>query len=70
MRFLIDRMHEELNRVYIKPGYKEMKFDHRLSVTEQSELWYKHQRTIDDSFMSDLFEGQLVNRTLCLSCGH
>lgn len=42
MRFLIDRMHDELNRVYTKPGYKEMKFDHKLSVAEQSELWFKH----------------------------
>lgn len=32
MRFLIDRMHDELNRVYTKPAYKEMKFDHRLSI--------------------------------------
>jgi ubiquitin carboxyl-terminal hydrolase 2 len=33
MRFLIDRMHDELNRVAKKPKYCEMKFDH-LSLQE------------------------------------
>jgi hypothetical protein len=35
MRFLIDRMHDELNRVNKKPAYKEMNYD-KLSVNEQS----------------------------------
>lgn len=33
MRFLIDRMHDELNRVSVKPKYQEMKFD-KMSVSE------------------------------------
>lgn len=33
MRFLIDRMHEELNRVAKKPAYKEMNYD-KLSPSE------------------------------------
>jgi hypothetical protein len=33
MRFLIDRMHDELNKVPKKPKYQEMKFD-KLSVAD------------------------------------
>lgn len=33
MRFLLDRMHDELNRVTVKQKYQEMKFD-KLRVDE------------------------------------
>lgn len=56
MRFLIDRMHDELNRVSSKPGYKEMKFD-KLSPAEQAEKWAEYYRARDNSVMTDLFEG-------------
>jgi ubiquitin C-terminal hydrolase len=69
MRFLIDRMHDELNRVIQKPKYQEMKFE-KLSVAEQSEKWAAYYRLRDDSIMTDLFEGQLMNRTTCMSCGY
>jgi hypothetical protein len=38
MRFLIDRMHDELNRVSTKPKYEEIKVE-KLSVEQQSERW-------------------------------
>jgi len=44
-----------------------MKFE-TLSVEKQSEGWYKYYRDRDDSIMTDLFEGQLMNRLKCLSC--
>jgi ubiquitin C-terminal hydrolase len=69
MRFLIDRMHDELNRVIQKPKYQEMKFE-KLSVADQSEKWAAYYRLRDDSIMTDLFEGQLMNRTTCMSCGY
>ena len=69
MRFLIDRMHDELNRVQIKPKYEELNFS-KLTVAEQSEKWAAYYRRRDNSIMTDLFEGQLMNRTKCLSCGH
>ena len=56
MRFLLDRMHDELNRVKSKPSYQEMKFDH-LQIDKQSEGWFKYNRERDDSIMTDLFEG-------------
>jgi ubiquitin carboxyl-terminal hydrolase 2/21 len=69
MRFLLDRMHDELNRVPVKPQYKEMKFE-TLTLEKQSEGWFKYFRERDDSIMTDLFEGQLINRLKCLSCGY
>lgn len=39
-------------------------------MPEQSEKWAHYYKQRDDSIMSDCFEGQLMNRTVCLSCGH
>jgi len=69
MRFLIDRMHDELNRVRKKPTYREMDFD-KLSREEQSDKWAEYYKERDNSIMTDLFEGQLMNRISCLSCGY
>jgi len=56
MRFLIDRMHDELNRITSKPAYKELKFDN-MSIEQQSEEWNRYYKARDDSIMTDLFEG-------------
>jgi ubiquitin C-terminal hydrolase len=46
-----------------------MKVD-KFTMPEQSEKWAHYYKQRDDSIMSDCFEGQLMNRTVCLSCGH
>ena len=56
MRFLIDRMHDELNRVTSKPAYRELNFSN-LPVEQQSEEFYRYYKARDDSIMTDLFEG-------------
>lgn len=53
---MLDKMHDELNRVSKKPKYKEMKFEH-LPKEQQSEEWKKYYKQRDDSIMTDLFEG-------------
>ena len=68
MRFLIDRMHDELNRVTTKPAYRELDFQN-VPIEQQSEEWSRYYKARDDSIMTDLFEGQLINRTQCLGCG-
>ena len=40
-----------------------------MSIEQQSEEWARYYKARDDSIMTDLFEGQLINRTQCLSCG-
>lgn len=56
MRFLIDRMHDELNRVTSKPAYRELNFSN-MPVEQQSEEFYRYYKARDDSIMTDLFEG-------------
>lgn len=41
-----------------------------MSAEKQSEGWHKYYRERDDSIMTDLFEGQLMNKIKCLSCGY
>jgi len=43
MRFLLDRMHDELNRIASKPKYKEVDFSN-LAVADQSESWFRYYR--------------------------
>lgn len=69
MRFLIDRMHDELNRIKRKPKYRELLCD-QLPLEEQSQTWAEHTAEIDNSVMTDLFGGQLISLVTCLSCGH
>ena len=55
-------MHDELNRVRKKPKYKELNFEN-MPVELQSQEWSNYFKERDDSIMTDLFEGQLINRT-------
>ena len=64
LRFLLDGMHEELNRVTKKPPYKEMDFD-KLTESQQSDNWWKYNLDRDDSIITDLFTGQLMNKIEC-----
>ena len=56
-------MHDELNRVKKQPKYKELKFENKMPIEQQSEEWFRYYKARDDSIMTDLFEGQLINRT-------
>jgi len=69
MRFLIDRMHDELNRIRRKPRYRELVCE-KLPLDQQSQTWAEHSAEIDNSVMTDLFGGQLVSMVTCLCCGH
>lgn len=56
LRFLLDGMHNELNRVTSKPKYKEINCD-KESMERQAEVWYQYFKARDDSIIADLFEG-------------
>jgi ubiquitin C-terminal hydrolase len=62
-------MHEEMNRVVKKPPYKELDFD-SLTVEEQSKNWWQYNLDRDNSIITDLFTGQLMNRLECNRCRH
>eukprot|EP00347_Sterkiella_histriomuscorum_P015390 403357200 len=69
LRCFLDQLNEELNRVTIKPPYKEENFDN-LSVQEQSEGWWRYYKSRESSIIQDIFEGQLHIRTKCQLCGY
>jgi len=69
LRFFLDGMSMELNRNEGKRKYQEMNVDH-LTMDQQSEQWWQYFKNQEDSPITDLFQGQLVNRIHCEECGH
>lgn len=69
LRFLLDGMHNELNRIEQKPKYKEIDCD-KLPIDQQSAQWSQYFAARDNSIITDLFEGQLCSKIECLKCNH
>ncbi|AWO98445.1 Ubiquitin carboxyl-terminal hydrolase [Scophthalmus maximus] len=69
LAFLLDGLHEDLNRVHEKP-YVELKdSDGRPDLEVASEAWENHLRR-NRSIVVDLFHGQLKSQVKCKTCGH
>ncbi|XP_063060913.1 ubiquitin carboxyl-terminal hydrolase 32 isoform X2 [Engraulis encrasicolus] len=69
LAFLLDGLHEDLNRVHEKP-YVELKdSDGRPDYEVASEAWENHLRR-NRSIVVDLFHGQLKSQVKCKTCGH
>lgn len=69
LAFLLDGLHEDLNRVMIKP-YDELKdSDGRPDDVVAGEAWENHIRR-NQSVIVDLFHGQLKSKVTCKVCGH
>ncbi len=69
LAFLLDGLHEDLNRVMIKP-YDELKdSDGRPDDVVALEAWDNHVRR-NQSVIIDLFTGQLKSKVTCKVCGH
>jgi len=56
LRFLLDGMHNELNRVTSKPKYQEIDCESE-SMEVQSDVWFDYFKKRDNSIITDLFEG-------------
>lgn len=69
LAFLIDGLHEDLNRVHEKPytGLKDS--DGRPDEEVACEAWENHVRR-EQSIIVDLFHGQLQSTVKCKVCGH
>nr|CAD7264211.1 unnamed protein product [Timema shepardi] len=70
LRYLLEGLHEDVNRIPCKPkpiltDVDEMLSDHQKAV----ESWKRYLR-MDDSKIVDLFVGQLKSTLRCSSCGH
>uniref|UniRef100_A0A8D2QI13 Ubiquitin carboxyl-terminal hydrolase 32 n=1 Tax=Zonotrichia albicollis TaxID=44394 RepID=A0A8D2QI13_ZONAL len=69
LAFLLDGLHEDLNRVHDKP-YVELKdSDGRPDWEVAAEAWENHLRR-NRSIVVDLFHGQLKSQVKCKTCGH
>ncbi|XP_034237598.1 ubiquitin carboxyl-terminal hydrolase 32 isoform X2 [Thrips palmi] len=69
LAFLLDGLHEDLNRVHDKP-YTELKdSDGRSDVTVAQEAWENHILR-NKSIVVDLFHGQLKSKVICKVCSH
>lgn len=69
LRFALDELSADLNRVITKPKYKELNFD-KETKEEQSEKWWDYGKSIENSYITDLFQGQLMSVTEWHSWGH
>jgi hypothetical protein len=69
LAFLLDGLHEDLNRVKKKP-YVEMKeADGRPDEDVSKEAWSLH-KSRNDSIVVDWFQGQLKSTLVCPECNH
>jgi len=70
LRYLLEGLHEDVNRVLTKPQPINSEIDSSLSVCEQAmEAWKRYLRR-DDSHLVDLFVGQLKSTLRCSDCGY
>lgn len=69
LAWLLDALHEDLNRV-AKKQYTELRdSDGRPDTVVAEEAWSQHLAR-DHSIITDLFYGQLKSKVTCQSCGH
>ena len=54
-RFLLDGLHEDLNRVQVKPKYKELKGEG--DPIDVARDWWDYNNGRDDSIITDYFRG-------------
>ena len=69
LSFLLDGIHEDLNRVKEKPYVEDRDCDGKNDETDAIEAW-KNYLARNKSLVVDLFQGQLRNTCRCNKCGH
>lgn len=70
LRFLLDSLHEDLNRVSGKAKYQELKEDKRQSLQYNSDIWWNYNLMRDNSIVTDCFGGQLFSKITCCKCNN
>jgi ubiquitin C-terminal hydrolase len=70
LRFLLDSLHEDLNRVSGKAKYQELKEDKAKSLQLNSNLWWDYNLLRDNSFVTECFGGQLFSKIICARCSN
>ncbi|XP_067854439.1 ubiquitin carboxyl-terminal hydrolase 19 isoform X2 [Heptranchias perlo] len=67
MAFLLDGLHEDLNRIQNKPYTETVDSDGRPDEVVAEEAWERHKMR-NDSFIVDLFQGQYKSKLVCPVC--
>ncbi|XP_022081402.1 ubiquitin carboxyl-terminal hydrolase 19-like [Acanthaster planci] len=68
MAFLLDGLHEDLNRVKNKPYIEAQDSDGKPDEEVAETAWQAHKKR-NDSFIVDLFQGQYKSKLVCPECG-
>ncbi|KAI8838388.1 hypothetical protein BC829DRAFT_364889 [Chytridium lagenaria] len=71
LRFMLDGLHEDLNRVLKRPKftYRDNDVDSLNDVEKARFSWARYHAT-SSSLVFDIFGGQLQSTVTCLTCGH
>ncbi|XP_006833978.1 PREDICTED: ubiquitin carboxyl-terminal hydrolase 2 isoform X3 [Chrysochloris asiatica] len=69
LRFLLDGLHNEVNRVTVRPKVNPENFDHLPDDEKGRQMWRKYLER-EDSRIGDLFVGQLKSSLTCTDCGY
>ncbi|XP_076831992.1 ubiquitin carboxyl-terminal hydrolase 2a isoform X2 [Brachyhypopomus gauderio] len=69
LRFLLDGLHNEVNRVTVRPRPTTEDFDHLGDEEKGKKMWSKYLER-EDSKIVDLFVGQLRSSLTCTDCGY
>ncbi|POI25493.1 hypothetical protein CIB84_010756 [Bambusicola thoracicus] len=69
LRFLLDGLHSEVNRVLVRPRANADTLDHLPDDEKSRQMWRRYQER-EDSRVSDLFVGQLKSSLTCSECGY
>ncbi|CAK6964523.1 ubiquitin carboxyl-terminal hydrolase 2-like isoform X2 [Scomber scombrus] len=68
LRFLLDGLHNEVNRVTVRPKMSVEDFDHLSDEEKGKRMWNMYLER-EDSKVVDLFVGQLKSSLTCTVCG-
>lgn len=70
LRYLLEGLHEDVNKVVAKPAPILTEIDEKLSDSQKAtEAWQRYLR-MDNSKVVDIFVGQLKSTLKCTHCGH
>eukprot|EP00934_Nitzschia_sp_Nitz4_P006668 Nitzschia sp. Nitz4//scaffold10_size219509//30208//31971//NITZ4_001402-RA/size219509-processed-gene-0.53-mRNA-1//1//CDS//3329532842//6658//frame0 len=69
LAFLLDGIHEDLNRVKTRPYVEDRDCDGTRDDQDAIDSWKNYLKR-NKSLIVDLFQGQLRNTCQCLTCGH
>ncbi|XP_019571863.1 ubiquitin carboxyl-terminal hydrolase 2 isoform X2 [Rhinolophus sinicus] len=69
LRFLLDGLHNEVNRVTVRPKSTPENLDHLPDDEKGRQMWRKYLEQ-EDSRIGDLFVGQLKSSLTCTDCGY